>query len=376
MKNISFAIIILLITVRCGQKPADQNDGKQETISSVKLSETQYKAAGITLGVVERKTIGDVLQVNGMLDVPPQNLISVSAPMGGFVKSTALLQGMPVKKGDVLVVLENQEYIQLQQDYLDNRSKLEFLQSEYTRQQELAKENVNSQKVLQQAKSQYESARATLLGLEAKLTMLNITPSSLEKGEIRSTITLRSPISGFVTEVNVNIGQFVNTTDVMFKIVNLEHIHAELQVYEKDIHKIKIGQHVTFKLANENSERTASVYLIGKEISPERTVRIHCHLDKEDQSLLPGMYVTASIETASGEVDVVPTGTIVSFQGENFIFAKAHGQRNFTMVNVYTDRSSAEYTAVKLPVNFNRKDSIVIKGAFTLLGMLKNNEEE
>jgi cobalt-zinc-cadmium efflux system membrane fusion protein len=367
----------LLVAQSCGQKQDEKVESAVVTSDNlITLTASQFKAADISTGKIERKPMGTTLQVNGMLDVPPQNLITISAPMGGFVKSTRLLQGMKLKKGEIVATLENQEYIQLQQDYLDNVSKLEFAEAEYNRQQELAKENVNALKALQQAKSNYQSTKAQVKGLEAKLAMINISLSALAEGNIQPTINIYSPIQGYVTVVNVNIGQYVNATDVMFKIVNIEHLHAELQVYEKDINKITVGQKVSFQLANENDTRTASVYLIGKEISPERTVRIHCHLDKEDEHLLPGMYVTATIETTMLETDVVPAASIINFEGEDFVFAATSTNNQFEMIKVKTGNANAEYTEVQLPQGFDKNKLIIINGAFELLGILKNTQDE
>ena len=143
MKNTLILFICAVLISSCGRKASKENDGPDSlATNSVRVTDAQYEAADITLGKIETKAIGTTIQVNGVLDVPPQNLITISAPLGGFVKSTTLLQGMKVRKGDVLAVIENQDYIQLQQDYLDNKSKLEFSESEYNRQQELAKESV------------------------------------------------------------------------------------------------------------------------------------------------------------------------------------------------------------------------------------------
>lgn len=382
-KGISFSgwtiaiplLISILIITSCTNSQQEQ----KTTIDSldantITLSQAQYDAAHINLGTIERRAIAGHITVNGKLDVPPQNMISVSAPMGGFVKSTDLLQGMKLKKGDLLVVLENPDYIQLQQDYLDSKSKLEFLEAEYNRQQELAKENVNALKALQQAKSQNESMKAVVSGLEAKLRLINIQPATLQSGKISSTISLHAPVSGYVTTVNVNIGQFVNSTDVMFNIVNLDHIHAELQVYEKDISKISIGQKVNFRLAHESNFRSATVYLIGKEISPERTVRVHCHLDKEDHNLLPGMFVSAEIEVSSKEGNVVPSAAIVNYEGENYIFMPA-GDKKYTAVPVVVGATAGDFTELQ-GEEIDSAATIVTTGAFELIGMLKNKEEE
>jgi len=373
MKNISI-LFAALLWISCGTKTVEKEvlRGPDDVVT---LTPAQYTAAGITLGKIERKVMSTAIQVNGRLDVPPQNLLTISTPLGGFVKSTSLLQGTKVKKGDVLVTLENQDYIQLQQDYLENVSKLEFLEAEYNRQMDLSKENVNAQKTLQQSKSQFESTKAIVKGLEAKLAMINIVPASLKNGKIQSTISLYAPISGFITTINVSPGQYVSPTEVMFKIVNLEHVHAELEVYEKDIRKIFIGQKVNFLVRGEDQHRIATVYLLGKEISPERTVRVHCHLEKEDASLLPGMFLTANIETAPYETDVVPTRAIQSFEGESVVFF-VFGENQFKAVPIKTGNSTVEYTAIELPSNTERNKAIVVDGGFQLMGLLKNTQED
>ena len=374
MKNIIlFSLSTLLFA--CGSNPQEQVamvDSLQANV--ITLTSLQYKSSNIKLGKLERRPVAQRITVNGKLDVPPQNLVIISAPLGGFVKSTKLLSGMKVKKGDVLAVLENQEYIQLQQDYLDNRTKLEYAEADYTRQQELARENVNALKSLQLAKSQYESLRAMVSGLEAKLAMINLSPTSVKDGKIKSTINLYAPITGFITMVNVNIGQFVNATDVLFKIVNLEHMHAELQVYERDINKIAVGQRVTFRLANDSSSYQAFVSLVGKEISPERTVQVHCELNTRDRSLLPGMFVTAVIETASKETDVVPTTAVSSFEGKDYIFVSS-GDNQFKAIRVVTENSVGNFTEVRLQEKVVSGTTIVTTGAFELMGLLKNKQE-
>lgn len=135
------------------ETPADSSRKQSETV--VELTKEQYNTVGITTSQVTKRPLSGVLKVNGFLDVPPQNLVSVTVQIGGIVQSTPLLQGSFTRKGEVIAVLQNQDYVQLQQDYLDMKSQLEFSDAEYKRQQELSKENVNAQKILQQAKSQY-----------------------------------------------------------------------------------------------------------------------------------------------------------------------------------------------------------------------------
>jgi cobalt-zinc-cadmium efflux system membrane fusion protein len=230
--------------------------------------------------------------------------------------------------------------------------------------------------------------QAKLAGLKARLQLARIDIERLEKGQIQPTINVYAPISGYVTEVNVNLGKYVNPTDVMFEIVDTEHLHAELTVFERDVPKLKIGQKVRFILANELKERMATVYLIGREISTDRTVRIHCHLDKEDRELLPGMYLTAFVETKNEQQPSLPESAVVNYEGKNYIFIKEEGEEHgkkeengaphlhYRAVEVQTGVSELGYVAVMLPQGIDVKTTpVVFKGAYDLLSKWKNSGE-
>lgn len=379
---------VLLMT--CGSnESANVEEVQSEDMNTVTLTAAQIQSAEVRLGKVEDRQISGVVKANGHLDVPPQQMVSISAPLGGFLKATELLPGSKVTKGQLIAVIENADYIQLQQDYLEARNQTEFNKADYDRQQELAKENVNAQKTLQQSKANYLNGLARMNGLAARLKLINIDASALQEGNITSTARVYSPINGFVTDVNVNIGKFVNPADVLFTIVDTEHLHAELTIFEKDIHKIKIGQKVRFTLANETSERTATVYLIGREIRPDRTVTIHCHIDKEDRNLLPGTYLQAVAETGGVVVTALPEAAVIDYQGRKFIFTPSAGRseqaRNdetsapetlFEMVEIEIGPTESGYTEVILPDNFDRSSDIVVQGGYAILSKMKNSEED
>ena len=335
MKFLKYKFIPLVaasLLLACGKsdQPTAIEEHHDEQENTIALTEAQMKNAGVEIGKIERKQISGTIKVNGVLDVPPQQLISVSVPLGGFLKSTTLLQGSKVKKGQLIAVIENPDYIQIQQDYLEAKNQFEFSKADYERQQELSKENVNAQKTVQQAKSTYQTWLAKMNGLMAKLKMINVDFISLDAGNITSTGNVYSPISGYVTEVNVNIGKFVNPSDVLFEIVDTEHLHAELTVFEKDVPKLKIGQKIRFTLANENKERLATVYLIGRKIGADRSIRIHCHIDTEDKELLPGMYLKAIVEAGDIDVDAYLMKRSLIFRERNifsYLLKKKHTEK-------------------------------------------------
>ena len=386
-------ILILLFfatgIVSCGNKKiaeetTDVPRDRHEDENSVQLTQAQSKTADIVLGKIENKQISGTIKVNGVLDVPPQQLVSISVPLGGFVKNTSLLQGSRVKKGQVIATIENLDFIQIQQDYLEAKGQLELTEVDYKRQQELAKENVNSQKTLQQSKTNFSTWQAKYNALREKLKVINVDVKSLEAGRVTSSINLYSPIGGYVTQVNVNIGTFVTPTDVIFEIVDTEHLHAELIVFEKDVLKLKIGQKVRFTLANETQERMATIYLIGREINKERTVQVHCHIDKEDTELLPGMYLSAHVETSGALVPALPDEAIVDYNGKKYIFIVS-GEKNdkgkpqesrqhFTMLEIQTSNRELGFTEVNVPDSIGQAE-VVVKGAYSLLSKMKNSED-
>jgi len=384
MKSIYQYLVVLTAAVyltACSNPKAEQTVKKEAVHNEsdlVTLTLEQHKIAEITLGGIERKALSGTTKVNGMLDLPPQSLVSISTPLEGIVKSTDMLQGMRVKKGALVAVMQNPEFIQMQQDYLDYKSQLHYLKQELDRQEELAKENVNSKKALQKARSEYQSVNARLLGQRAKLSLININFAALEKGQILKTFNLYAPMAGYVTQVNTNIGAFASTTDELFKIADTEHLHAELTVFEKDVPKLKLGQKVRFTLANEEKERMATVHLIGREISKERTVQVHCHLDKEDTQLLPGMYLKAYVESGTNQVEALPDAAIVEFEGKKYVFVdqSASGSAyRYRMMEVKTGVAENGYTQVTFAETIT-KPKVVVKGAYDLLSKVKNAEGE
>ncbi len=381
MKSITkiYIIVFTVVLASCSEKIKDNpiESSINTNPTELQLTDGQQKSIGLTIAKIEAREITNTIKANGMLDVPPQNMVTVSAILGGFVKKTELLQGMYVRKGQVIAVMEHPNYIQLQQDYLESKSLLDFYKAEYKRQQELAKENINAAKTLQQAQSNFQGTKAKAEGLRARLKMININTSNLEAGGIVNSVNIYAPISGYVTQVHVNIGQFVNPSDVLFKIVDTKHLHVEIVVFEKDALKIKLNQRVRFKLTNEQAERTAKVYLIGKEISAERTIRVHCHLEKEDETLIPGMYLSAEFEAGTGTVPSLPEQAIVNYENQNYVFLVLNEtEKRYKMIQVNKGATVSGFSQVELPEGVDPASSFVVTGAYDLLGYLKNTEEE
>jgi cobalt-zinc-cadmium efflux system membrane fusion protein len=368
-----------MLLAACGGSETPTETKPSDTLAAhhtlVILNAEEIRLAGIQTGTTEQRIINSHVQASGTLDVPPNNKVSISAPMQGVVRTTKVLQGTHVSNGEVIAELEHADYIQLQQDYLDYSSQLEYLQAEYKRQEELAGEQINAKKTVQQAKAAFQSMNAKVQGAKGKLQLIGVNINTLEREGIKQSISIKSPIGGYITKVNVNMGSYVAPNDVMFEVVNTEHLHAELTIFEKDIMKIKVGQKVMFTLGNETRQRTAEVHLVGREIHPDRSVQVHCHLDVEDASMIPGTYLKATIETSNRQVTALPDEAIVGFEGIDYVFVQT-APNTYQMVEIKKGNNDGGFTEVWLPQSVAVNAKIVVKGSYSLLGKLKNSEEE
>jgi membrane fusion protein, heavy metal efflux system len=375
MKSLIIIFSLVLIFIACKNKKVAEQTTTQVMKDVITLTDAQMLNAKIETGEIQQRQISSVVKVNGRIDVPPQNLVSVSVPLGGHLKSTKLLPGMHVNKNEVIAVMEDNQYIQLQQDYLTAKAQFGFLETEYNRQRELNESKSSSDKVFEQAKSTYQSQKILIKSLEEKLKLIRINPNSLNENNISNSINIYSPINGFVSNVSANIGKYITPGELIFELVNPADIHLNLKIFEKDLNNIFIGQKVISYTNNHPEIKyRGDIILISKDIAADGATNVHCHFDNYDKSLFPGLYMNAEIELKNHLADALPDEAIVRFEGKEYIFQNT-GKNMFEMTEVKAGESENGFSEIISPTNLNDKQ-IVTKGAYTLLMSLKNKEEE
>lgn len=378
MKRIVIIINILLFFAACGNKKSQENIENTPLVTNgntVTLTPEQFKNAGIELGKIETQNIASVLKLNGKIDVPPQNMVSVSVPMGGYLKSTKLLPGTHIIKGQVLAVIEDPQYIQLQQDYLTAKAQFAFNESEYLRQKDLNESKAASDKVFQQAKATYQTQHILIKSLEQKLQLIGLNPRKITANNISKSINIYSPISGFVSSVNVNIGKYVTPSDVLFELVNPSDIHLNLTVFDRDIQKLSIGQKViAYTNTNPDKKYDCEIILISKDISNENATQVHCHFKQYDKTLLPGMFMNSDIEISGSNTNALPDDAITRFDNKYYVFTTKDNNQ-FEMTEVLLGHSENGFTEI-LNAKKLGNQNIAVKGAYSLLMALKNVADE
>lgn len=383
---IRISVIFMTMTlVSCsnGKKSAE---GPREVLAenAIELNEAQFSTSGIKMGLIGDHSVNATLKVNGLVNVTPQNIASVSAPLGGFVKSTNLVQGSAVSKGQALAMIENFTYIEIQQNYLETKARFQYAETEFKRHSELHKENVYSEKNVQQTEVDYKTLKAELKGLEQKLTALGIDPLQLTEDRITGQLPLYAPISGYIRMVNINLGKYVNPSDVLFEIVNPHEVILELPVFEKDIRKVRSGQQVSFTTPNDPGKiYHANIYQAGHTLNNDKLSMVYAKIEQPDDHLLSGMYVNAEIKIDQRSSLSVPQDAVVHFYEKSYIFIfkgirMENGKKihDFMAIEVITGDTGDGYTGIKLPDGTDiSKSQIVIQGAYTLLSAWKNAGE-
>ena len=376
MKKSIIAVLSGVLLFSCSKK---EETVTQETYAisgdQITLTDLQKKTAGIETTTLSNENIANKILLTGQINVPPTGTAGVSSSTGGIIKTARFVPGNYVARGQTLAVVENPELARLQQEYLQSKSNLGYAQKDYNRQMYLNKYQASSDKVTQKAANEAQSQGAAVRGIESQLRSYGINPVSVSSGNIRKSVSVVAPISGYISRVNASIGQYVSSADVLYEIVNNGQTHLVLKVFEKDLNKISAGQKV-YAFTNQNPEKkyAATVKLIGKDFAPDRSVLIHCDLIDKDESLIPGTFMNAEIEVNAEEGFVIPDDAIVTWEGKQYVFEELK-PKTYKMFPVTIGNSENGLTEL---LNFDVKNAnkaFVTKGAYHLLMALKNVEE-
>lgn len=368
----NFYIMCLIILSSCGGETEEKKENiavRPENTSENErwIAPSTFEEEGMELISPEEQEFFQTIQTTGMIDVPPENKAYLNAFIGGYVKGLHLLEGEAVAKGDLLLRLENTEYIEIQQSYLETVEQLSYLKSDFERQETMYDENITSQKSYLKAESEYKTAVAKAKGLREKLQMLHISPGQVENGNFTSSIPVYAPIGGNISNIRVAEGMYVSPTQTVLEIVNSEELHLELNIFEKDLLKLKEGQQVQFSLTEVgNNVLAAEVRHIGRALDREnRTVKVHAHLKEPlKQNLAVGMFVQAVILTDAEHLPAIPNAAIQGAENNFFIWILKERTSDhivFERVPIELQAKNQEYSAIMDPQKIQGKSILLEK---------------
>ncbi len=398
-KHIIYILISVFIFVSCNSKHANTNEPQEkkeaekevpeQTMSNtVTLTSEQLKTIGIQYGTIENKQLTAVLKASGVLSVPNNNKANATSLYGGVVKTLNIQVGSSVHKGQVIATIANPQFIQLQEEYLTTASDITLAEQEQVRQKELSAGNAGALKNLQQAEAKLQTLRTRRASIQQQLQLMGINPATVNNGNLRSALSVSSPINGTISNVFSKIGSYVDVSSPVAEIVDNSQLHVDLNVFEKDLPLLKTGQIIHFNITNNPSkEYDAQIFSIGSAFeSNTKTIPIHAAVKGTKTGLIDGMNITALVSLNNVTSPAVPNDAIVSHEGKDYIFivnekkvSKDSSRKDeviFEMVPVLKGTSDLGYTAVTLESELPSNAQIVTKGAFFILAKMTNTEEE
>ncbi|WP_268224888.1 efflux RND transporter periplasmic adaptor subunit [Sinomicrobium oceani] len=401
-----YCLLAGLILLACG-RPAESgrgtdksDDGLSDTElvnetghgdeNVVALTRRQREVINLRLGNFTTINIDGAIRVTGELELYPEDEATVGVFMEGNISRILVKPGEKVREGQVLAYVRDPAFIDLQADLRELQSEYDYLYQEYERQKTLYENNVASGKNYQRVTSDYKSVAARLESIKTKLRLLHVHPASVLQGRTSEAFPVVSPITGYVREIGVTLGERVTTGTPLFRIMNKENIHADLLVYEKDLDKIREGQQVTLYIAN-NREKPVKgkITEIGKNYENTiRAVRMHASLEGKKETFVPGMFVEGLIAVQDLETNVLPGAAVVEDEGKTYIFVKQQQDNHlahktseksaekwmFTKTEVQTGSNTREWIEVKPLTSLPENAEIVTEGAYYLLSEMKKGE--
>jgi membrane fusion protein, heavy metal efflux system len=382
MKKYIYIILALSYCLACENRleDRDHHDDDLEGVTEVTFTARQVERLQIETGPMENRPISSNISVNGILEVPPQHEAIITSIVAAHVSGITLIEGDRVKKGQVLAYLSHPDIIRLQSDYLDTYHRLALAEQELNRQQRLMDEEVGAGKTLQQTQANYRSLQATLSSQEGQLRLLGISTKQVQDGNLAERVAIRSPLDGSITAVHVKNGQSVQPETALMELINTDHIHIKLLVYEKDISRIQIGQEVDFRIRNGNKSRKAEVFSISQKFEHDsRALQVHAEIVGEHLGLIPGMYVKANIISAGDSALALPEAALIREGQSHFVFEKLetnNGSMSFRALEVETLGSFGGWTGIRFDDPAIHTRTFALNKGYHIWSEMKKGEVE
>lgn len=385
LNKIAFLAGIVML-VSCNEKAekvqtTEQQSVQPDAVAPVKeamLSEQQFEALDMKIDTLGTRLMSGFVEANGQLEVPPQNEAVVTPVIGGNLKRIVVIEGEEVKQGQVLAYLEHPDIVKVQTEYINASNRLKFQEKEFQRQQKLYEAGVGSGETFQRSEAELQNARGNVVGLKAQLRQLKISPASVEKGNIQEAIPVLSPIDGAVQAVNVKTGQFVPPQTNMFEVINNEHVHVDLMVFEKDVAKVTEGQTVHFRIESfSEKDLEAKIISVSKNFEQNpKAVHVHAEIIDRPENLIPGMYVRGRIAVEDKRSLALPEAAIAKDGDRMFIFtAEEEGDAwSFKPVEIIPGTKEGDWREVKLLKEFPKDQRFAYNNAYYLMAEMNKGE--
>jgi len=274
-------LLALLLVAGC-RKKNDAGGPPPNPPTSVLAAEAKKQSVAETLSVVGTLTANESIEVKAETD--------------GTVVEILFQEGQPVKKGDLLIRLDESK---LAAAFAEAEASLKLSALTFERNKELSREKLVSSQEYDQAAAQFQVNQATV---------------ELRKRQLADT-RIFAPFAGLTGSRLVSPGQVITKSTMLTWLVDLDTVKAEFNVPERFLRELKIGQPLTFSVAAYPKESfRGEVYFLAPQIDPNnRTLLMKARVPNADRKLKPGMFANLELAfTRREEAIVIPESALMS----------------------------------------------------------------
>lgn len=368
MKSIQTLFIFILFTSiisSCSNKSHEEETAANNHL--IQISKEQFAAEKMKLSKTQIHTFKKVFKTNGIVTASPQSKADVYSYLSGIIKRITITPGNYVTRGQVLLSIESKEFINLQKQYLEALAQLKATEAEYNRVKKLYKEKISSQKEYFRVESAYKKLIAQIQALKAELKIINVNLGQLEAGNITSYLNILSPISGYVSDLKCNTGEFISSETLLLKIIDNHNLQLHFFVYQETVSKLKRGQTLSiYKPDNPEKTYSAVIKSIGKSIDPE-TKSIRCIAEPEPNLknfFVDGMYFQVEVITDTIKANALPKEAVIQSANAYYILVKEKEDKEnlfFKKEFVKTEISDDAYIQI---IGDKDLQNVLVKGTY------------
>lgn len=364
----SILIISFFITSCSSNKKNEEisNDKKELII----ISEQQFESDKMAFGELQKVTFSEVVKCNGNIVSKSSGTAKISPVINCLVQKINCTVGQKVSIGETLFKLSGNEFLELQKDFAETASQLKRMKSEYKRVKSLYEQNIGTEKEFISTESEYKSYQANYSALKMKIQFIGLDASKIENAYFYPSFSIKSPINGYISQINVSIGQYADQQTIMAEVIDIKQLQLKLAVYEKDLNKLNLEQKINFKLSdNSNNSYTGKLISIGKNVNNESKT-IECYADINDLNsgnFVNNAYIEAEIITKTEIVNAITEESIIKFEDENYILAyiKKEDENYFLeSVKIETGRFHNGFVEVLNQLNYSK---LLSKGVYNIM---------
>jgi Cu(I)/Ag(I) efflux system membrane fusion protein len=281
-----------------------------DSAMAVALTPDAAERIGVTYTVARVGTLNKEVRTVGQVTYDETRVKTISPKVDGWVERLFVnYTGQAVRRGEPLLAVYSPMLVTAQEELLLAHR----LRSDVA---------LGTPDAVRSADELVRSARRRLL-------YWDVPPDEVERvertGEARRTLTLMSPVSGFVVEKAVLAGQRIMAGDALYRVADLSVVWVEGEVFEQDLAAVSLGHAVSAELESFPGERwLGRISYIYPTLSPEtRTARVRVEIANAGLRLKPGMYATLIVR-GSGRVDAlsVPRSAVLATGERHLVFVK------------------------------------------------------